>query len=153
MKFNKAARKNIADSNGRDGVDCPRRFGSGLDGETNFLPGAPIQDRRIGDAAEVRGHSRSETRRAAAAGGAARIAPVVHPTRVVARENVLCSEVQYRAVEFVRRADGYAARPVPRREGRCAIEDSCSFPEFAAIISHVELVRNRKPLRSNPVAT
>src|SRR5437667_11991663 len=89
---------------------APLRFGSGLDGETNFLPGAPIQDRRISDAAEVRGHSRSETRRAAAAGGAARIAPVVHPTRVVAREDVFCSEVQYRAGEFVRRADGYAAR-------------------------------------------
>ncbi len=115
--------------------------GAQRDAKEMHLPGAPVQDRRIGDAAEVRGHSRSETRRAAAAGGAARIAPVVHPTRVVARENVLCSEVQYRAVEFVRRADGYAARPVPRREGRCAIEDSCSLPEFAAIISDVELVR------------
>ncbi len=37
------------------------------------LAGAPIQDRRMGDAAEVRGHSRSAT--------------VVHPTRVVARED------------------------------------------------------------------
>ena len=75
-------RVRVSDSCGNDASKCRVRLddlratGAQRDAEEMHLAGAPIQDSRIGDTAEVRGHSRS--------------APVVHPTRVVAREDVFC---------------------------------------------------------------
>src|SRR5438874_9408527 len=107
------------------------------------LPGASIENRRIDNTrgtAEVGRHSRSETRKSATcSGGATRIAPVIHAAVIVASEDVMCVVVEYRACEFVRRADGYPGGPPCSFRG-CAIEHPCDFPECSAIISHVELV-------------
>src|SRR2546422_6479029 len=114
--------------------------GAGREAKEVHLPDAPIKDRRIRDAVEVRGNSQSETRGAATPGGATRIAPVVHPAARIAGKNVLGIEIENRPAEYHRRTDGESARPATRRQRRSAVEDPCGLPEFAAIISHVELV-------------
>ena len=95
-------RVRVSDSCGNDASKCRVRLddlratGAQRDAEEMHLAGAPIQDSRIGDTAEVRGHSRS--------------APVVHPTRVVAREDVFCSEFRRTDHQLRLRPIGLALR-------------------------------------------
>src|ERR1051326_2158 len=96
--------------------------GSGRDTEESRLAGRPIRDRRIRNLAEARGYWSSET------GAVTGIVPVVHAARIVARQDMVGSEVEYRAGEFATRDVGYAVSPVTGRQRRCAIEYPGDLP-------------------------